>query len=233
MHLRAALVLAFTVGLAALPTSPDSLESVLERMDRTAASFRTFSADLRSVAHTAVIDEDDVTSGTILVKRANRGMDMLMELTTPAADRKSIAIHGQRAEIYYPKMKTIEEYDISRYRALLGQFLLIGFGTSGKELAEAYNMKVLGTDQVAGLQATRLELVPKSPEVLKNLKRLELWIPESGDYPVQQKFYLAAGDYKLATYTERKKESTAFGFRSKAKSPERRKARIPPEIVIS
>jgi outer membrane lipoprotein-sorting protein len=219
MHLRAALVLAFTVGLAALPTSPDSLESVLGRMDRTAASFRTFSADLRSVAHTAVIDEDDVTSGTILVKRANRGMDMLMELTTPAPDRKSIAIHGQRAEIYYPKMKTIEEYDISRYRALFDQFLLIGFGTSGKELAQAYNMKVLGTDQVAGSQATRLELVPKSPEVLKNLKRLELWIPESGDYPVQQKFYLAAGDYKLATYTNVQKNPPLSDSDLKLRAP--------------
>lgn len=198
MNLRAALVLAFTVGLAAYPTSPDSLENVLERMDRTAASFKTFSADLRSVAHTAVIDEDDISTGTILVKRANRGMDMLMELTTP--DRKSIAIHGQKAEIYYPKMKTIEEYDISRYRALFDQFLLIGFGTSGKELAQAYTMKVLGTDEVAGAQATKLELVPKSAEVLKNLKKLELWIPESADYPVQQKFYMAAGDYKLATY---------------------------------
>jgi outer membrane lipoprotein-sorting protein len=164
MHLRAALVLAFTAGLVAHPTTPDSLESVLERMDRTAASFKTFSADLRSVAHTAVIDEDDISTGTILVKRANRGMDMLMELTTP--DRKSIAIHAQKAEIYYPKMKTIEEYDISRYRALADQFLLIGFGTSGKELAQAYNMKVLGTDQVAGVEATRLELVPRSPEVL-------------------------------------------------------------------
>jgi outer membrane lipoprotein-sorting protein len=203
MHLRAAFVLAFTVGLIAYPTSPDSLESVLERMDRTAASFKTFSADLRSVAHTAVIDEDDVSTGTIFVKRANRGMEMLMELTTP--DRKSIAIHGQKAEIYYPKMKTVEEYDISRYRALFDQFLLIGFGTSGKELAQAYNMKVLGTDDDAGLPATRLELVPKSPDVLKNLKKLELWIPESADYPVQQKFYMAAGDYKLATYTNVRK----------------------------
>lgn len=199
MRLRAALVLAFTAGLAAHPTSPDSLESVLQRMDRSAASFKTFSADLRSVAHTAVIDEDDVSTGTILLRHANRGIDMLMELTAP--DRKAIALHGQKAEIYYPKIKTIEEYDISRYRALADEFLLIGFGTSGKELASAYDMKVLGTDEFSGRQATRLELVPKSPEVLKNLKKLELWIPESGDYPVQQKFYLAAGDYKLATYT--------------------------------
>jgi outer membrane lipoprotein-sorting protein len=225
MHLRAALVLAFTAGLAAHPTSPDSLESVLERMDRTAASFKTFSADLRSVAHTAVIDDDDVSTGTILVKRANRGMDMLMELTAP--DRKSIAIHGQRAEIYLPKMKTIDEYDISRYRALFDQFLLIGFGTSGKELAQAYNMKVLGTDQVAGLQATRLELVPKSPEVLKNVKKLELWIPESADYPVQQKFYLAAGDYKMATYTNVRKNPPLSDSDLRLRAPKDAKREFP------
>jgi outer membrane lipoprotein-sorting protein len=217
MHLRAAFVLAFTAGLVAHPTTPDSLESVLERMDRTAASFKTFSADLRSVAHTAVIDEDDISTGTILLKRANRGMDMLMELTTP--DRKSIALHGQRGEIYLPKMKTIEEYDISRYRALADQFLLIGFGTSGKELAQAYDMKVLGTDQVAGVQATWLELVPKSPEVLKNLKKLELWIPESGDYPLQQKLYLAAGDYRLATYTNVRKNPPLTDSDLKIRAP--------------
>ena len=43
--------------------------------------------------------------------------------------------------------------------------------------------------------------MPKSAEVRKNLKKLELWIPESDGYPVQQKIYLAAGDYRLFTYT--------------------------------
>jgi outer membrane lipoprotein-sorting protein len=116
-------------------------------------------------------------------------------------------------------MKTIEEYDISRYRALFDQFLLIGFGTSGKELAQAYNIKVLGTDEVSGVQATRLELVPRSPEVLKNLKKLELWIPESADYPVQQKFYLAAGDYKLATYTNVRKNPPLTDSDLKIRAP--------------
>jgi len=203
MRFGAILVLAFTSSLTAHPNAPDSLESLLERMDRTAGSFRSFSADLRSVAHTAVIDEDDVSTGIMLLKRTNHGIDVLIEFTAP--DRKSIALHSQKAEIYYPKMQTVEEYDISQYRALADQFLLIGFGTSGKELASAYNMKVLGADDVAGLPVTRLELVPKSAEVLKNLKKLELWIPASADYPVQQKFYLAAGDYRLATYTNVKR----------------------------
>jgi len=225
MYLQAVLVLSLTSVLAAHPAGTDSLQSILERMDRTAPSFKTFSADLRSVAHTAVIDDDDVSTGTILVRRTNRGMDMLMELTAP--DPKSIAIHGQKVEIYLPKMKTIDEYDISRYRALVEQFLLIGFGTSGKELAQAYSMKVLGTDEVAGVKATQLELVPKSPEVLKNVKKLELWIPESADYPVQQKFYLAAGDYKLATYTNVKKNPPLSDSDLKLKVPKDTKREFP------
>jgi len=82
----------------------------------------------------------------------------------------------------------------------LDQFLLIGFGTSGKELAAAYNMSVLESETVDGQKTMRLELVPKSPDVLKHLKKLEIWLAENG-YPVQQKFYLPGGDYKLVTYT--------------------------------
>ncbi len=199
MHMRAVVVLAFTSTLFAAPTGADSLENVLARMDRGAAVFKAFSADVRSVAHTAVINDDAIDTGRILLKRTKHGMDMLLEFTAP--DRKSVALQEHKAEIYYPKMQTVEEYDITRYRALLDQFLLIGFGTSGKELALSYIMKVVGTETVAGCETTRLELVPKSAEVLKNLKKLELWIPESEVYPVQQEFYMPGGDYKLVTYT--------------------------------
>jgi len=199
MRIRAAIVLAFLSTSAAFPAATGSLEEVLARMDRAAGSFQAFSADLQSVAHTAVINEDDTDSGAILLKRTKHGMDMLVEFTAP--NKKSIALRDRKIEIYYPNQQVIQEYDISRYRALLDQFMLIGFGTSGRELAEAYNMKVLGAETVAGQQTTGLELVPKSGEVLKNLKKMELWISDARTYPVRQKFYLTAGDYKLVTYT--------------------------------
>jgi outer membrane lipoprotein-sorting protein len=199
MRIRAAIVLAFLSASAAFPAATGSLEEVLARMDRAAGSFQAFSADLQSVAHTAVINEDDTDSGAILLKRTKHGMDMLVEFTAP--NKKSIALRDRKIEIYYPNQQVIQEYDISRYRALLDQFMLIGFGTSGRELAEAYNMKVLGAETVAGQQTTGLELVPKSGEVLKNLKKMELWISDARTYPVRQKFYLTAGDYKLVTYT--------------------------------
>jgi len=199
MRLRAAIVLAFTTARLSLPAATESLENVLQRMDRAASSFKALSTDVKSVQHTAVIDDDNVEIGRMLLKRSKHDMRMLVELTQPAA--KSIAVQGHKVEIYYPKRNAVEEYDIGQRRELLDQFLLVGFGTSGKELSAAYNISVLGADTVAGQATTHLELVPKSPEVLKNLKKLELWIPESEGYPIQQKFYLAGGDYKLVTYT--------------------------------
>jgi outer membrane lipoprotein-sorting protein len=227
MRIRAAIVLAFLSTSAAFPAATGSLEEVLARMDRAAGSFQAFSADLQSVAHTAVINEDDTDSGAILLKRTKHGMDMLVEFTAP--NKKSIALRDRKIEIYYPNQQVIQEYDISRYRALLDQFMLIGFGTSGRELAEAYNMKVLGAETVAGQQTTGLELVPKSGEVLKNLKKMELWISDARTYPVRQKFYLTAGDYKLVTYTNVKMNPPLSDADLRLKVPKDTKREFPQE----
>jgi outer membrane lipoprotein-sorting protein len=105
--------------------------------------------------------------------------------------------------------------------------MLIGFGSSGRELAAANNVKVLGTDTVAGQQATGLELVPKSGEVLKNLKKMELWISDARTYPVRQKFYLTAGDYKLVTYTNVKVNPPLSDSDLKLKVPKDTKREFP------
>src|ERR1700686_3990822 len=130
----AALVLALALALiGVMPAAgAETLEEVLARMDQAAPSFKGLAAQLRKVSHTAVINEDTVDTGTILLKRSHNDMRMLVEWTEP--DPKSVAVHGDRAEIYYPKIQTVEEYDMGKYRALVDQFLLIGFGTTGKEL---------------------------------------------------------------------------------------------------
>ena len=132
MRLRVAIILTVLVRAAAYSAAAGSLDDVLARMDRAAPAFKGLSADLTSMTHTAVINEDDTEKGRILLKRGKRDMSMLVEFTEP--NSKSIAVHDRKAEIYYPKQQTIEEYDIRQYQALLDQFMLIGFGTSGKEL---------------------------------------------------------------------------------------------------
>jgi outer membrane lipoprotein-sorting protein len=136
----------------------------------------------------------------MLLKRSKpREMRMLIDLREP--DPKTVALSGKKLEIYYPKINTVQEYDIGKHRAMMDQFFLIGFGTSGKELAASYNIKLLGSESLAGQKAARLELIPKSKEVLQHLKKLELWVAEATGYPLQQKFFLPANDYMLVTYT--------------------------------
>lgn len=191
--------------LYAVPSlsSGETIESVLAKMDRAAASFKSMSSKIRRVSHTAVINEDNTDTGTMLLKRSNpHEMMMLIELTEP--DQKSVAFQGQKLEMYYPKIKTVQEYDVGKNRGLLDQFLLLGFGSSGKELSAAYFIKALGSEEVAGQKTTRLELTPKSKEVISRLKKVELWIADANGYPAQQKFYLPAGDYTLVTYTDLK-----------------------------
>jgi outer membrane lipoprotein-sorting protein len=125
-------------------------------------------------------------------------MRILVDFVKP--DPQTAAFEKDQGQIYFPKMRTVQIFDLGKYRSLVDQFLLLGFGTSGKELARNYNLKVLGEEQVGGELATRLELVPKSASVLEYLPKAELWISTAG-YPLQQKFYEPSG-YKLFTYRD-------------------------------
>jgi outer membrane lipoprotein-sorting protein len=187
---------------AAWPKPASDLDAVLARIDSAGAAFHGMSAKLRRLSHTAVINEDTVDSGTVLLKRPKpQDMRMLVEFTQP--DPKTVAFQGHKVDIYYPKIQTVQEFDVGQNRDLLNQFFLLGFGTSRADLQSNYNIRFLGPETLDGHQTERLELIPKSKGVLEHLKKFELWISDSG-YPIQQKFYLPGGDYMLMTYSDMK-----------------------------
>jgi len=193
---------AIALGAPAWTHPAGDLNAVLDRIDRAGAAFRGMSAKLRRLSHTAVINEDNVDSGTILLKRVHaRDLRMLIDLTEP--DPKSVAFQGHIVEIYYPKAATVQEIDVGKGkdRALLEQFFLLGFRTSRADLQASYNLRLVGPDTVGGQKTELLELIPKSKEVLQHLPKLEMWVTDNG-YPIQQKFYLPGGDYQLATYSD-------------------------------
>jgi outer membrane lipoprotein-sorting protein len=184
----------------ALLARAESLPATLARIDQGAANFHGLSADLKKISHTAVINEDTTDIGTILVKRPKpNDIRMLIDIKQP--DAKQAAIDGRKAEIFYPKINTVQEWDLGKNRSLVDQFLLLGFGSSSKELQGAYSITLNGPETIAGQKATRIDLVPKSQDVLAHLKSVELWISDANGLPVQQKFDMPGGDYNLATYT--------------------------------
>ena len=59
--------------LLPLVLSGADLETTLGRVDQAAAAFKSMSAKVRRVSHTAVINEDNVDVGRMLLKRSGAG----------------------------------------------------------------------------------------------------------------------------------------------------------------
>jgi outer membrane lipoprotein-sorting protein len=193
---------AWAGGIAS--AAPDLLQETFARMDRAAVGFKGLSSDLRKDSYNAVINDSTIDSGALLLKRP-KPHDIRMLFAVKEPDPKTIAVNGRKAQIYYPKANTVEEYDLGKYKSMVDQFLLLGFGNTSAELLSSYSVMLGGPDTVGNQKATRLVLIPKSKEMLKNLTKVELWISDATGMPVQQKFYWPnSGDYMLATYTNMK-----------------------------
>jgi outer membrane lipoprotein-sorting protein len=184
----------------ATPLRATTLDAVLGRMDAAAASFQSLTANLRVVKYTAIVADETVEEGSIWVRRVRPRVNrFLIEFSKP--DRYYVAVSEHKAEIYRPRIATIEEYDIARYRDLGEQ--LWPFGASGKDLAARYNITLRAEEPVAGQPAVKLEMVPKDPKLLQQIPKVESWISTATWQPVQQKFYdVTPGDYRLSTYTD-------------------------------
>ena len=194
-----AIIAAMALGWGA-PAADSSLAATLARMDDAAARFKGLQADMQKVAHTAVINEDTVEAGTIAVKRL-KPYDIRVRIDFQSPNPRQVAIADVKGAMYYPGINTVQEYDLGKSRTLVEQFMLLGFGSNSKDLKSAYSIGLGGPETVAGQKTTRLELIPKSQDVLEHLKRVDLWISDTMSIAVQQKLYEPGGDYLLTTYT--------------------------------
>lgn len=211
-----AVVLVASAG-GSLPAQ--SLSGVLARIDKTAPSFKSMTADIKRMVHTAIVNDDTTESGTIRFKREKANETRaLIEFT--GADAKSVAFDGATVSLYYPKIKTVQIYNVGEKRSMIDQFLLLGFGATGTELQAAYEVTWVGTEQIAGKPAGHIQLIPKAKDVLQRLKKAELWIDDLTGAPVQQRFVTSAsGDFMLVTYTAMKPNASVSEGSLKLKLP--------------
>jgi len=180
-----------------------STTEILTRLDQAATSFAGATASIRVITHTGIINEDETQIGNVVVKRSSpHEMRFLINFAGP--DAQAIALRDRTLQIYYPKLNTVREYDIGKYKDLAQKLILLGFGMPGRELGDSYDISNLGSERVESQDSVHLQLTPKASEVLKQLSRVDLWISLRTNCPVQQKFYMPGGDYRLVTYSDLK-----------------------------
>jgi len=189
--------------------SSSSLEAVLKKMDAVAASFRTTQAEFEWNTYEKVIQEvDDVESGTIYYRRDGKDIEMMAEVKKigPSAaemkpEPKYVLFSGGTIRLYQPKLDQVTEYDLGKNKADFESYLVLGFGGSGQDLLNTFDVTYIGEETINGVTAAKLQLVPKSQRVRNNFQQILLWIDVNKGIAVQQQFFDPQGDYHLTKYS--------------------------------
>jgi len=191
--------------LALLSLRADSRNEILARMDADSKTFQSVKANLTQIEYTAAIKDRTEKKATLaLVKTKKGGVAALVDYKSP--DPEQFLFKDNKLQQYLPKVPVIQEYDLGKHSSVVNQFLMLAFGSSGQDLAKNYTIKqavpeVLDEGVLKGVKATRLELIPKSPDALKYMQRIEFWVPEGKGYAVQLKIYAPSGDTNTAMYS--------------------------------
>lgn len=177
-----------------------TLEQILTRMDEVGRTLRSLSASIQQKKWTDVLQEFDTgESGKLYFLKDKDKVYLRRDILKP--QQTSLVIREGSVLFYQPRIKQLQKYQLGGNRDK-AEFLLLGFGTDKEALKEAYQIRLLGEDQVDSRRTYRLELTPKSEKVSAFFTRIELWIDAQRWIPIQQKLVEITEDYMLIRFEQ-------------------------------
>jgi outer membrane lipoprotein-sorting protein len=198
---RSVLLLSVALVLPAMAASDVSLESVLTKLDQTAAQFHTAEARFTWIMFNSVVnDVAETETGTIYFRRNGQDIQMAADIDKP--ESKQVIFSEGKIELYQPKIGTVDVYDAGAHREEFETFLVLGFGSSGQDIRKSFDVNYGGEEKIDGTDTAKLDLVPKSDKIKQHFPQIILWIDVQRGVSVQQKLMEPNGDYRLAKYSD-------------------------------
>jgi outer membrane lipoprotein-sorting protein len=214
--------LAFLCASIAPKIAAQDLKTVLAKLDASAANFHSTSADFEfDTTQTDPVPDTDVQKGTVYYDRKNGAMRMGIHLQEDNGKPvpKVIVVTGGEFQLYE---KLLDRVTRSKKVGKYESYLVLGFGASGKDLEQKFNVKYGGQETVNGVKSEKLELVAKDPDVLKLFPKMTIWIDPARGVSVKQLFDEGEGQSRTATYSNIKLNqslpSDAFTFKTDSKT---------------
>ncbi len=141
-----------------------------------ATSFRTAQANFVWEQYWKVVNDKDSQKGTVYYRRSGKEIQMMAEITDPP---KSVLFADGKVQVYEPKLKRVTAYEAGKNREAVESFLVLGFGGSGHDMLKSFDVKYLGTENVDGVNAAKLELIPQVRPRAQHLRE-DLAVDRSG-----------------------------------------------------
>jgi outer membrane lipoprotein-sorting protein len=197
--LMAVLLLAARAA-GATPAEEKAKEAVLSRLDVAAANFHSTSADFEfDTVETEPIPDKDVQKGTVYYERKGNSFQMaahIRELNGKIAS-KVVSYASGVVNLYEKLTNQVTRFSkASQYEG----YLMLGFGASGKELEQTWEIKYLGPEVIDGVKTDKLELVAKDPTVRKNIPKVTIWLDTERAVSLKQVFEEGPGQYRVCVY---------------------------------
>jgi len=201
MHKATRLVFAASLALLLLPAAaafaapatPDEKDKVLRRLDEAARNFRSTAAEFEfDTVETDPVPDKDVQRGIVYYERKGASFQMaahirefnkkpVMKVYSYSGGVFKLFEGGNTDQVTtYSKVSKFESY------------LMLGFGASGKDLEQKWEIKYLGSESLPDGKLTvkteKFELVAKDPEVRKNIPKVTIWIDPEKAVSLKQEF---------------------------------------------
>ncbi len=202
------LLLAASIALLLLPALRASAaagddkekERVLRRLDAAAANFHSTAADFEfDSVETDPVPEKDVQKGTVYYER--KGSTFQMGVHINEVNGKPVP------KVYIYSGGTVRLYEklVNQVTTLtkLGQYeswFMLGFGASGKDLEQKWEIKYLGSEVLDGVKTEMLEMVPKDPAIRKSLSKVTVWVDAEKGVSLKQVLTFSPTEYKVSVY---------------------------------
>jgi outer membrane lipoprotein-sorting protein len=193
-------------GLAgyAAPADQKDLKDILHQLDLAAANFHSTSADVEfDTVQTDPIYDKDVQSGSVEYKRNGKAFQMAVHFLEENGkpNPKVLTYSGGKAMLYQKLQDQLYVRDLTKFES----YLLLGFGASGAQLAEKWDITYLGAEPMmdgkTSVKTAKLELVAKDPDVRKLFPRVTIWIDPSRAVSLKQVFDEGQGSSRTSYYS--------------------------------
>jgi outer membrane lipoprotein-sorting protein len=215
--LMTVLLLAARMAIAA-PADEMAKDAVLRRLDVAAANFHSTSADFEfDAVETDPIPDKDVQKGTVYYERKGNSFQMaahIHELNGKIASKVYSYTRGV-FNLYEKLTNQVTRFSkVSQYES----YLMLGFGASGKDLEQKWDIKYLGPEVIDGVKTDKLEMVAKDPAVRKNIPKVTIWLDTERAVSLKQVFEEGPGQYRVCFYfnfkTNQPLPADAFTFKT-------------------
>jgi len=220
---RKLVITAFLALLLPVPGAfADDLEGVLRKLDAAAANFQSTIADFEfDFTQTDPVPDTDVQKGIVYYDRKGNAFQMGVHINEVNGKPvpKIITVSGGVFKLYeqLPNQVTTSS-KVSKYES----YLVLGFGASGKDLQQKWNITYLGSETLNGIKTDKLQLIAKDPQVLKLFPKVVIWIDPSRGVSLKQFFDEGQGQSRTCIYSNIKVNqplpADAFTFKTDSKT---------------